>query len=221
MKNILAENMLRFGVKNLKESDVKQISKLQEQTGIQPYAAINPKSWKIKDDASWNQVLTPSSYPVKLDPNAAAKGVYGGWAQIPAQKGGTNPTMNPNAVELAKHIAEALASIMNAHGKYNPLQYKDFKYVIESSDRVSSLLKNKVSPDSYTPLQTIGNDKYALRMEPNQRGQMTTQAQWEATLAIIAPAITAVIQKYVLPAQQAPTPQAAAPGTPATPAKKI
>lgn len=31
MKNILAENMLRFGVKNLKESDVKTITKLQEQ----------------------------------------------------------------------------------------------------------------------------------------------------------------------------------------------
>lgn len=42
MKNILAENMLRFGVKNLKESDVKKIARLQEQETVattQPQAA--------------------------------------------------------------------------------------------------------------------------------------------------------------------------------------
>ena len=46
MKNTLAENMLRFGVKNLHKSDVKKISQLQEQQAqpIQPYAAINPRS---------------------------------------------------------------------------------------------------------------------------------------------------------------------------------
>lgn len=216
MKTTLAENMLRFGVKNLNESDVKTITSIQEQTGqVQPYAQINPKSWKIKDDASWNAVVSPASYPVKLNPTAAAQGVYGGWAQDAERKGGVAPKMNPNAPELAKHIAEALASIMNAQGRYNPLMYKDFNMVIKASETVSSLLK-RIDPNYATPLRTIGNDNYALRLEPNSRGQLTTQAQWEATLAIIAPAITAVIQQYVLPNTDAkPAVQAAKPGTPA------
>lgn len=218
MKNTLAENMLRFGVKNLSESNLR---KLQEQTGIQPFAAINTKSWKMKDEASEKAINTPSSYRVKVDPKAAVQGVYGPWAQEYSNQGGVAKKMHPNAALIAQDIAEALAMIMNAQGIYDPLRYKDFAYVVDASQRISKAIKAKIG-DYSVPIETIGNPEPDLALSPNanQFGEATTQQQWEATLAIIAPAITAVIQQYVLPAEQAAS-KAATPGTSAVPAKKI
>lgn len=222
MKNTLAENMLRFGVKNLKESDVKKIARLQEQTGIQPFAAINAKSWKLKDAASELAINTAASYFVRVDPKSAAAGVYGPWAQEFNRQASVAKKMHPNAALIAKDIAQALATIMMAQGIYDPMRYKDFAYVVDASQRISKAIKAKIG-DYSVPIQTIGNPEPDLALSPNSNtfGEATTQQQWEATLAIIAPAITAVIQKYVLPAEQSPAPQAAKPGTPAVPAKKI
>lgn len=207
MKNILAENMLRFGVKNLKESDVKKIARLQEETVIQPFAAINAKSWKLKDAASELAINTAASYFVRVDPKAAAAGVYGPWAQEYNSQASVAKKMHPNAALIAKDIAQALAVIMMAQGIYDPMRYKDFALTVKNSYAVSKAIKSKIG-DYSTPAETIGNPEPDLALSPNanQFGEATTQQQWEATLAIIAPAITAVIQKYVLPAEQAPAP---------------
>jgi hypothetical protein len=219
MKNTLAENMLRFGVKNLSESDITKIEETLTEAPaapIQPYADLNPNSWKLKDDASWTAVVSPASYGIlRLDPKKAAEGVYGPWAWELIPSAGGRHQMNPNALERARFIAEALASIMNAQGRYNPLAYKDFANVLKSSYSVSNMLKSKLGGDSPTPLETIGNTKIGISDQINSRGEKMSQQQWEATLDLIATPIVAVINKYVLPA----TPKPAAPGTPA-PAKQ-
>jgi hypothetical protein len=220
MKNILAENMLRFGVKNLSESDITKIEETLTEAPaapIQPYAAVNPNSWKFKDDAAWTAVVSPASYGVlRLDAKKAADGVYGPWAWELIPSTGGRHQMNPNALERARFIAEALASIMNAQGRYNPLAYKDFANVLKSSYSVSNMLKSKLGGDHSVPLETIGNPAVGVSDQINTRGEKMSQQQWEATLDLIANPILAVINKYVVPA----APKPAAPGTPA-PAKKV
>jgi hypothetical protein len=220
MKNTLAENMLRFGVKNLKESDVKKIGQLHEAAQpVQPYADINPNSWKLKDDAAWQAVTMPATYPVgKVDPNAASQGAYGPWAQEYSRQANVTKKINPEADTRAQFIAEALASIMNAQGKYNPLMYKDFNMVMKSSEWVSTQLRSKITSNHAMPYATIGDTKIGLSNQINTRGEVTTQKQWEATLALIAPAITSVIQQYVITKPVAPA--AAAKPTTTAPVRK-
>jgi hypothetical protein len=220
MKNKLAENMLRFGVKNLQESDIKKIEEavLTEQTEpIQPYAKLNPNSWKFKDDAAYTAVVSPATYPVaKLDPKMAADGVYGPWAWELIPSTGGKHQLNPNAQERVRFIAEALASIMNAQGKYTPLIYKDFNMTLQASEQVSNRLRSIQGGDAAVPYATIGDTKIGLSTEINTRGERMSQSQWEATLQLIAPAITSVIQQYVLPKTTAPKP-----GTPTQAVPKI
>jgi hypothetical protein len=57
MNNTLAENMLRFGVKNLKESDLKKISEAlltENPTPYAPYELATPTGLKFKDQNTWN-----------------------------------------------------------------------------------------------------------------------------------------------------------------------
>jgi hypothetical protein len=63
MKNTLAENMLRFGVKNLKESDIKKIKKsiLSEQPGSTPAPAAQPAA----------QPTQPAAEPTFSTPESA------------------------------------------------------------------------------------------------------------------------------------------------------
>jgi hypothetical protein len=216
MKNKLAENMLRFGVKNLKESDVTKISQLQEQAQpIQPFAPVNPNSWKFKDDAAYTAVISPATYVVKLDPNLAAKNVYGPWAREYTKQANVARNMDTNATAKAQAIADALAMIMNAQGQYNPMVYKDFNKTLQASEQVTNRLSAAgVVTGKAGPQNVIGNSRSGISMTPNVRGESMTQSQWEATLQVIAPAIQAVIQQYVLPRQTTPA-AAAKPGTPA------
>jgi hypothetical protein len=101
---------------------------------------------------------------------------------------------------------------MNAQGRYNPLMYNDFNMVMKSSEMVSRQLA-KITSNHAMPYATIGDTKIGLSNQINTRGEVTTQKQWEATLALIAPAITSVIQQYVIPRQAAPAPAAAKPTT--------
>ena len=67
MKNTLAENMLRFGVKNLKESNVKTLIKLQEQetpeTPVTPQFPtlescwVDPRLQQTSDPAQKNTII--------------------------------------------------------------------------------------------------------------------------------------------------------------------
>jgi hypothetical protein len=59
MKNKLAENMLRFGVKNLKESDIKKIeeSVLNEQTSTLEAAFQDPRIKQSSDSSQQNQII--------------------------------------------------------------------------------------------------------------------------------------------------------------------
>lgn len=57
MKNTLAENMLRFGVKNLSESNIKKISEaslIEAPTPYAPYADQTATGLTFKDEATWN-----------------------------------------------------------------------------------------------------------------------------------------------------------------------
>ena len=201
MKNTLAENMLRFGVKNLKESDVKQISHLHEQQAqpIQPYAAINPRSWTFKDRESLDSAFDSRMYAVgKVDPNAAGQGVYGPWAQEYSRQANVTKKMNPNAQLTAQAIAADLALLMAVKGNYKVSSVTNFAQVLKDSQNYSNKMYN-ANNNFHTPAQIIGNKAYGISTEVNPRGQAMNQKQWEATLQLIGPAIEAVITKFVVP----------------------
>jgi hypothetical protein len=201
MKNTLAENMLRFGVKNLHKSDVKKISQLQEQQAqpIQPYAAINPRSWTFKDRASLDSAFDSRMYAVgKIDPNAAGQGVYGPWAQEYSKQANVTKKMNPNAQVTAQALAADLALLMAVKGNYKVFSVTNFAQVLKDSQTYSNKMYN-ANNNFHTPAQIIGNKAYGISTEVNPRGQAMNQKQWEATLQLIGPAIEAVITKFVVP----------------------
>lgn len=229
MKNILAENMMRFGVKNLSESDVKRIeeSLLSEQTEpIQPYAQINPNSWKFKDQAALDAAFDPKNYPVSsINAADAAQGVYGPWAWQLIPNSGGRHQMNLRAGLTARQLAVSLAILMAAKGFYNSNNPSlvNFDKVIQDSKNMSNSIYN-INNSFQTPGPSngglIGNQDFGIHTLPNKRGEAMNQKQWEATLQLIAPAINDVISKYVMPKQiPAATPKAAIPSTPA-PVKK-
>lgn len=214
MKNTLAENMLRFGVKNLKAEDVK---KIEEQTQVstapvQPWADINPNSWKFKDNNCWDKFLDFKNYVVQLDQNAAIAGTYGSWARRPIPGGGEAYQLNPNAPALAAKIANALAELMCARGYYKPASYGNFATVLTDSEQISAKLKRKQGGNTATPDMTIGNTQYGISDGTNSRGESMSQEDWTATLELITPAINNIITTCVIPKVTAPV-KAAKPGT--------
>lgn len=221
MKNKLAENMLRFGVKNLKESDIKNINQIHEQTEpLQPYAQVNPNSWKFKDQAALNAAFDPRMYPVaKIDANAAAAGVYGPWAWQLVPNAGGKHQLNPNAQLTAQALAADLALLMAVKGNYNIASVTNFAQVLKDADTYSSRMYN-ANNNFRTPAKIIGNTNYGISTQTNTRGETMSQKQWEATLQLIGPAINTVIQKYVMPKQSPTTANTTAPAAPGKTAPK-
>jgi hypothetical protein len=215
MKNILAENMLRFGVKNLSESDITKIEETLSEApnaGFQPYADVNPNSWKWKDQASFEN-LSITSYPVTLpDAKKAAADVYGTWCteRRSTSIGAANIALRGDVKERTQELAWCLSEIMHAQGQYDATlpMYKNFKNVLNASMTVSQRLKRIKGGDAAVPLMMIGNPTYDITSD------RMTQQQWEATLGLIAPAINAVIAKYIIkPVAATPTtPKPATPG---------
>ena len=218
MKNILAENMLRFGVKNLSESDITKIVETLSEapnTGYQPYADVNPNAWKWKDQASFEN-NGPTTYPVTLpDAKKAAADVYGTWCTERRTGSAAGYIVLREDIKIrTQELAWALSEIMQAQGQYDATlpMYKNFKNVLNASMTVSQRLKRIKGGDTAVPLSMIGNPDTKITSDH------MTQQQWEATLGLIAPAINAVIAKYIIK-PVATTPKPGAPGTQPTTAK--
>lgn len=219
MKNILAENMLRFGVKNLKESDIKKIeeSLTEAPAGpIQPLAEINPNSWKFKDQSAWEKITSPGTYARTgyIDPKAAGEGLYGPWAWELIPSSGGRHQLNPNAGERLKFIAMSLTITMAAKGYYNYKastnpNLKVFATVLKEAQWASGRLMN-IGQHGILPNEMLGNTKFGISDQINTRGEKMTQSNWEATFALIAPTIDAVVAAYVVPTTPKTTAPAAA-----------
>jgi hypothetical protein len=103
MKNTLAENMLRFGVKNLSESDVKKINKASLTEAPKPYAPFEAQTatgLTFKDQATFNSAAAIVEKPAyKYDPAALVKNFAWGKAFI-TYNGSTTPTVkNDNEIQ--------------------------------------------------------------------------------------------------------------------------
>jgi hypothetical protein len=226
MKNTLAENMLRFGVKNLKETDLKKISEAlltEEVKPWQPWKAINPKSWKIKSDTNENAaglIVTPALYPVGNlnSTEATEKRTYGMWCleKSPGYTGTDRYQLRQDARITLQNAAVDLVTVMAANGVYNVNAYKDYVTAVKAANVTISKLRGAFLSYLNTP-DVLGQDKYWMTNSYNKAENMK-QSEWEAILPLLKIGIDSFIAKYVVAPVAAPV-KAAVPGTPA-PTKK-
>jgi hypothetical protein len=210
LQNILAENMRRFGTKNLAESNIQEAPA----EPIQPYLEINPKSWKFKDAASQDALSKPPSYAVSnVDPKLAVKNAYGMWClNVIPSSGGQYQVKNDSVITL-QMAAVDLAMAMAINGVYNPLIYKDFQKAQIAVNTAASKLQQVGLSNGSMPGFVLGNDKGLTDRNSNPNKNMS-QKQWESTLQLLVPGINAFIAKYVI-APVAAQSKTATPGSPA------
>ena len=100
MKNTLAENMLRFGVKNLSESDLKRISEalLTEQKAYAPFADQTATGLTFKDQATYDAAskLVDSFTSYKYDAANLLPPNIGFGKSFLQYDGSTTPKLKPN-----------------------------------------------------------------------------------------------------------------------------
>ena len=83
MKNTLAENMLRFGVKNLKESDVKRIEELSE-----AFTAKDQSVWPhFKDQAAVDKFTALTIGAGAINDKAIFTAIFGGTQEATTRMG--------------------------------------------------------------------------------------------------------------------------------------
>lgn len=240
MKNILAENMLRFGVKNLKESDIKKIEESLNEApaqGFQPFAALGTPTLTFKSEAIWDAIQNKPGYGATIpnfDTNKILKnpegketvtdsrgnsypsyGTYGAWTTMSSQDG-RRREIRSDLKLVAAGIVESLVDMMIAQNYRSHKAYTNFENAIAQSYKVSQLLGSKLGSTVTKPAQHIGNPAYGLVTSKNstdpQRTGFTTQPQWEATLAILGPVADAVISQNTIASPTAKAPAAATPG---------
>jgi len=88
MKNILAENLLRFGVKNLKESDKKKLMEQNPRYWDQVQGiSNNPQGKKVvlKEFAATNPLTSPQAGTLKFTQPASADAYIGAYLQAQFQ----------------------------------------------------------------------------------------------------------------------------------------
>lgn len=114
MKNNLAENMLRFGVKNLSEADLLRIneSSLTEQKAYAPFADQTATGLTFKDQATYEAAskLVDSFTSYKYDPANLLPPNIGFGKAFLAYDGSTTPKIKPN--EQIQPILAGLAQGM-------------------------------------------------------------------------------------------------------------
>lgn len=221
MNNTLAENMLRFGVKNLKESDLKKISEslLTEQVQPwQPWKAINPKSWTIKavtEEKAAGMIVTQALYPVGNLNTALAteKFAYGMWCLEPIPNT-QRYNLRQDTRATLQMVAQDLAMVMAANGVYDVNAYKDYVTAVKAANVSISKLRGAFLTNLNTPL-VLGQDKY-WTINSYDKATNMKQSQWEAILPLVKIGIDSFIAKYVVaptapkpasPINTAPTPQ--------------
>jgi hypothetical protein len=230
MKNTLAENMLRFGVKNLSESDVKRIQESLTEApaqGYQPFAELGTPTLTFKSEAIWQSLISKPDLGVVIpnfDTNKILKnpedketpyGTYGAWTTMSSQDG-YRREIRSDLKLVAAGIVSSLVLMMIAQNYRNHKVYTNFEKAIAQSYNVSRLLGQKLGSDVTKPAQYIGNPAWGLvtsknSSDPNRQG-FVTQRQWEATLAILGPIADAVISQNTIAPPTAKAPVAATPG---------
>ena len=211
MKNKLAENMLRFGVKNLSESSKRKLTEAPAKP-IQPYAVINPKSLKFADQATFEKF---TGYLYKevyaRDWKAAQDGKYGMWC---LEKGNGNISGPPSQYKLkdgyAGHmqvVAGEIAQACAVEGRTVCGAFRNLQLAETLNVNVINKLKNAGLYNNYTDSSdgTLGYD-----MGLQGRYQKITQANWDYIFKDMEGVINKVIATYTVPVTPA-APATAAP----------
>jgi hypothetical protein len=223
MKNKLAENMLRFGVKNLSESSKRKLTEAPAKP-IQPYAVISPKSLKFADQATFeNFTGYPYSQVYIRNSEPALAGKYGWWCieKVPNSeakvwgetrfKEGYHGTMQIIAGEIAQACAVQGRSVCSA---FRTLQTAE-ALNLDAYQKLKNagLFINRAGGSDCI----LGND-----MGLQGTRYKINQSNWDYIFKEMEYTINKVLATYTLPvAPAAPAtaaPTAAKPG--ATPVKK-
>lgn len=222
MKNTLAENMMRFGTKNLSESAKQRL--MEAATPVQPMKAYNPASYTFKDDASWQAFQDQRNYKVSITPEMAPAlgSLFFNYDTATSKY----TTMKPEAVATAQFIALNLAYIAAGSGfktvigmgsMPNLLAY--YSKAGKAVDATSTIIKpasgntDSAVASPYGLIQQLQNPKSAYGKMTTAKaldatGKPLNQTQWEYLVKnIITPAFLAVYNAYVIPAKVAPTTQ--------------
>jgi hypothetical protein len=223
MKNKLAENMLRFGVKNLSESSKRKLTEAPAKP-IQPYAVISPKSLKFADQATFETFL---GYPYKevyaRNYDEALAGKYGMWC---LEKGNGQIYGPPSEYKLKdgyygtmQIIAQEIAQACAVQGRTVCGAFRTLKTAEAFNLDAYQKLKNA---DLY--INRAGGSDCILGQDMGLQGRRykINQSNWDYIFKDMESAINKVLATYTLPvAPAAPAtaaPTAAKPG--ATPVKK-
>lgn len=220
MKNTLAENMLRFGVKNLSDSNIKKIEEallLEEAKPWQPFKSVNPKSWTIKAESQEIAQKLASNMTLSvgnLNTAEAIKGTYGMWCIEPVPNAGIGGSqqyqVRQDARTALQHAASDLLLTMAVNGVYNASVYKDYVTTVKAANVVVSKLFGAHLSQMTNPWQ-LGQTKGWQTNSYNKADNMK-QSSWEAILPLIKIGIDKFIATYVV-TPVAASPQAAAPNT--------
>jgi hypothetical protein len=225
MKNTLAENMLRFGVKNLSESSKRKLTEGPAKP-IQPYAAVNPKSLKFADQATYDNFMTTKLYGNIIigwsDQQAAVDGKYGKWC---LERGNQFISGPPSQYKLMdgyegtlQVVAAEIAQACVVQGRTTCSAFRDLKLAEFANLDAIQKLKSAGLYRNFSggPDSILGNE-----MSSAGGRYKITQANWDYIFKEMEDTINKVIATYTLPvvAPTAAPAGAAKPGTPA-PAKK-
>jgi hypothetical protein len=157
MKNTLAENLLRFGVKNLKDTDKKKLME-QNEAYWEKVQGIsnNPQGKKtvMKEFAANNQLTSPTAGPLKFTQPLASADVYIG-ASLQAQfqplvkkvdSAGQNLTA-PFGFELDFYLADQKGSTGYPNNKAHQADYFRIKGALLKSGQFQILTLISYTPE--------------------------------------------------------------------------
>jgi hypothetical protein len=231
MKNTLAENMLRFGTKNLSELAKQRLT--EAATPVQPMKESNPTSYTFKDDASWQAFQDQRNYKTSITPamGSALGSLFFNYDA--ATKKYT--TVKPDALPRVQFIALNLALIAAASGAktvkgMGNMMVLDTYYAKGGAAlSVNSTILKPPMGNTESALATQYGLVQQLKDPKSVYGKMTTAkaldvngkdlglTQWQYLVQnIITPAFLAIYNAYVIPAKAAPVTQP----TPTAPVKK-
>jgi hypothetical protein len=225
MKNTLAENMLRFGVKNLSEASKRKLTEGPAKP-IQPYAEVNPKSLKFADQATYDKFIATNLYKNIIigydDQEAAVAGKYGMWCLEKGNQFMTGPPsqykLKSDSNDVLQIVAAEIANACVVEGRTVCGAFRNLQLAETLNRNVMQKLKNAGLYNNYTGgAASDGTLGYDMGLQG--RYQKITQANWDYIFKEMEDTINKVIATYTVPVAAAAPAATAKPGTPA-PAKK-
>lgn len=215
MKNTLAENMLRFGVKNLSESSKRKLTEAPAKP-IQPYAAINPKSLKFVDQATYDSFLVSKLYGNIIigtaDQEAAVEGKkYGNWC---LERGNQYIAGPPSQYKLKSDTDAVLQIVASEIAQACAVQGRTTCSAFRTLQHAETLILDSIQKLKNAGLyrNSSGSSDTILGNEMSSKGgrYKITQANWDYIFKEMEDTINKVIATYTLPVV-APTAAPAAP----------